>query len=84
MKSSRDARRLFVTMKMKTVVVGVVEDVVAEDLDMVVVDTGNEDDGKTKSLLSILFLIFLSFRYEHSAGVSSILYLGRANIFQWV
>lgn len=71
-------------MKMKTVVVGVVEDVVAEDLDMVVVDTGNEDDGKTKSLLSILFLIFLSFRYEHSAGVSSILYLGRANIFQWV
>ena len=70
MKSSRDARRLFVTMKMKTVVVGVVEDVVAEDLDMEVVDTGNEDDGE-KSLLSFLFFIFLSVRDEHSAGVSS-------------
>ena len=57
-------------MKMKTVVVGVVEDVVAEDLDMVVVDTGNEDDGE-KSLLSFLFFIFLSVRDEHSAGVSS-------------
>lgn len=69
-------------MKMKTEVVGVVEDVVEEDLGMVVVDTGNEDDGKTKVFCPFCSC-FLSFRYKHSAGVSSILYLGRANIFQW-
>ena len=68
---------------MKTVVDGEVEDVVAEGLDMVVVDTGNEDDGE-KCLLFLVFLIFLFVQDEHSAGVSSILYLGRANIFQWV
>lgn len=46
-------------MKMKTVAVGVVEDVVAEDLDMVV-DTGNGDDGKKSFLPSVLGFSFCS------------------------
>lgn len=65
---------------MMRMVVGVVEvvDVVVEGRGMVVVDTGNGDDGKWLSLDLLIFSLFAG--YKHSAGVSAFV----STIFQYI